>query len=240
MQEGIVEDPKVAVVSRLKLVNNQIKPLYDQRKVTGRLSDMELVELKNLHISKGQECVTLCQLRHSGISNGIEIEVTGRRQDMLHPYSRNIILFSVRLDDLPFPYVTMSSIHDLRRSCGGDISSLIDKPDKFSPETPEDYIRRTMSEVNEVSKERWIKKRTDGEEEESEALLELHLALAKRVFRTQASGEVTVGSLVVYWREPLLECVYLDQPHLYNFRISRSDYEKDTELQELGNSLMNS
>lgn len=220
-------------------VNRQIGQLLNERRqMRGRLHVEEAQRLEELHLTKNRFLVSALEMRQLGESS-IEVELFGRQEDTLHPYSRNNVNIVISDGSI---YRTNSKLDNLRRVFAGDIAALVGQPDRFIEETQEDYIIRTIVEINHIGHEAERTRQdatVEGFRREVE-LSRLKLELAKKILRLRANGITGTELTVDYLRDrrgleemDLIEVTYVFNHEKWGVHIISDEYRHDLALQRL-------
>lgn len=176
------------VRDNLSHINRQISNLARGRP-RDQFSVLEQEQLAQLHREKDQGLISALELRHSG-DEMIKLAVLGRSEEDLHPFSKNTIVTSFLHTGGP-RYKVTGQLAGLRQQYSGDIGNLIGTPDDFLPEPDEQYLLRTIHEVNEVGSgiERIEQQRKYVDIRHKDELQRLKVMLAEKVLRFRIDNE---------------------------------------------------
>lgn len=228
------------LIDGLHNVNRQIGELFDeQRQMGGRLHSEGAQRFEALHLTKNRLLVNALEMRKKG-ERRIEMELFGKEEDTLHPYSRNQVKIIINNGSF---YRTNSKLDNLRRVFAADIVALAGRPDSFIEEECKDYIIRTIVETNDIGHAVDMTRQdppVEGFTREVE-LSRLKLELAKRILRLRARGEVISGELTVeYLRDrrrlkemDLIAVSYVFDQKRWGLHIILDAYKRDLALQRL-------
>lgn len=241
MERVNVNNTKAQLFDQLIGVNKQIKEnLGKKRQEPAGSFESEIFHtLTGLYTSKNRLIVNALELRIQG-EKGIALELMGRKEDLLHSYSRNDLCVVIASGST---YRIGSDLMHLRSVFAGDILTLIDNPERYIEESWDKYIIRTSVEMNAISHavDKFNRDSSEDGFMREVSLSRLKVDLAKRLLRLRVEGIVSAEELeIAYLRDrrsrvdsDLIEINYFHNSQKWGSHLLGSEYNRNIGLQKL-------